>query len=305
MQGSKPSKLSKDLGNIVATLKSGKTRGNNPRDLTQDEISSLEQQRDSLRSRMRENAAARLASRVASEVVPPVTAHVTADNDRAIAALTEVGRGYKEEIVTAVAAQQQRAPAADEGSILNIVERADALNVPDLKALLAQKGFPSIGKKRVLLTAVANNISAAELEEFIRSRASLAASAAPKRKRPKTSGSDTASTTASSVGSCETPAHRQTRLSDFFGRHEEYEVGQKLSCIYTDGDRANARRTITVLEHIMLTDGPAIRVEEEDAEGIGREVSSYYLSKMVDVQLLERSSGSAEGPPEAPATATL
>ncbi len=108
MQGGKPSKLSRDLCNIVAQLKSGKTRGAHPRDLTQDEVRSLEQKRDSIRAQMRERAAARLASRVASEVVPQVTSHVTADNDRAIAALTEVGRGFKEEIETAVAAQQQR-----------------------------------------------------------------------------------------------------------------------------------------------------------------------------------------------------
>ena len=38
MQGSQPSKISKDLGNIEAQLRSGKTWGSNPRGLEPEEI---------------------------------------------------------------------------------------------------------------------------------------------------------------------------------------------------------------------------------------------------------------------------
>lgn len=167
----------------------------------------------------------------------------------------------------------------DETIKLNIIERADALNVAELRELLAQKGFPCIGKKRVLLTRVANEITANQLEEFIQSRAGLPP--APKKRRAvdrqdaDPSLGDTASTSAAE------PASSSDRS------------GTAKLPLYIDGDRANTRRTIIVLEHNDLAHGPRIRVEEEDAANIGRELSSYYLSKMEDVRLLETSRASA------------
>ena len=64
MQGSKPSKLSKDLGNVVAQLKSKKTRGANPRDLEPEEIAALEQKRDALKAQMNQIAKERRIARI-------------------------------------------------------------------------------------------------------------------------------------------------------------------------------------------------------------------------------------------------
>ena len=59
-----------------------------------------------------------------------------------------------------------------------------------------------------------------------------------------------------------------------------------------------------MLDHIALVDGPGVRVEEADAEGIGREVSSYYISKMSDIRLLERAAGSRPSPATSRSVAT-
>ena len=64
MQGSKPSKESKDLGNVIAQLKSGKTRGSSPRDLCPKEIAALEQKRDALQAVMRQKAKERAVQRI-------------------------------------------------------------------------------------------------------------------------------------------------------------------------------------------------------------------------------------------------
>ena len=79
MQGSKPSKLSKDLGNVVAQLKSKKTRGANPRDLEPEEIVALEQKRDALKAQMKQMAKERTVARV--------NGHTTAEADRVIGAV--------------------------------------------------------------------------------------------------------------------------------------------------------------------------------------------------------------------------
>ena len=54
--GGKQSKLSDALGNVNRQLRSGKTRGANPRDLEPEEISALEQKRDDLTALMKEKA---------------------------------------------------------------------------------------------------------------------------------------------------------------------------------------------------------------------------------------------------------
>ena len=173
-------------------------------------------------------------------------------------------------------------------------------NVDDLRRFLVHKGKHLANtRKAEVAQAIAKQFDIQELHEYMRCTPPV-----PKRTRKgtKAAPSDTASTASTSVGSASSSAsssaaasERQTQLTDFFlGRREEYAVGQKLSCIYTDGDRANARRIITVLEHIALHDGPGIRVEEEDAEGIGRDVSSYYISKMEGVMPLERAARSEE-----------
>ena len=83
MRGSQPSKISKDLGNIEAQLRSGKTRGSNPRGLEPEEsaggapqsgFAALEQKRDAMRARMRASAKERTVARL--------NAHATAEADR-------------------------------------------------------------------------------------------------------------------------------------------------------------------------------------------------------------------------------
>ena len=81
MQGSRPSKLSKDLGHIREQLKSGKTRGKHPRDLEPKEIEDLEKARDGIIKQMHENRAARLTVRINS--------HTTSEADRVITAVKD------------------------------------------------------------------------------------------------------------------------------------------------------------------------------------------------------------------------
>ena len=64
MQGSKSSKTSKDLGNVIAQLKSGKTRGSVPRDLHPEEITALEQKRDALQDVMKQGAKERAVEKI-------------------------------------------------------------------------------------------------------------------------------------------------------------------------------------------------------------------------------------------------
>ena len=72
------SKLSRQLANVLLELRSGKTRGKNPRDYTPDEIRAKEALRDNLRKQMRENATQRAIQRIND--------HTTSEADRIIAA---------------------------------------------------------------------------------------------------------------------------------------------------------------------------------------------------------------------------
>ena len=90
MQGSQPSKISKDLGKIEAQLRSGKTRGSNPRGLEPEEsaggapqsgFAALEQKRDAMRARMSASAKERTIARL--------NAHATTEADRVIGAVHE------------------------------------------------------------------------------------------------------------------------------------------------------------------------------------------------------------------------
>ena len=73
-----PSKLSRALGNVQAELRSGKTRGSNPRALTAEEIVAKTALRDDLRKKIRENARERKMQRI--------NAHTSSEADRVIAA---------------------------------------------------------------------------------------------------------------------------------------------------------------------------------------------------------------------------
>ena len=75
------SKMSKDLGNITTQLKSGKTRGRHPRDLSLEEITALVHRRDSFKAQMRENAKNRITARVNS--------HTTNEAERVITCVQE------------------------------------------------------------------------------------------------------------------------------------------------------------------------------------------------------------------------
>ncbi len=80
----------------------------------------------------------------------------------------------------------------------------------------------------------------------------------------------------------------ETPLNDYDGPRP-YLLGQRLSCVYMGGERAGARRTVTVLEYkILPASGYGIRVLEED--GIGREESDYCLARMENVRPLEAAS---------------
>ena len=70
------SKLSRYLAHVKEQLKTGKTRGTNPRDLSPEEITALEQKRDALQTTMKIQARERVIARVNS--------HATAEANRVI-----------------------------------------------------------------------------------------------------------------------------------------------------------------------------------------------------------------------------
>ena len=76
MPNGKPSRTSRDLANVRLQLRSGKTRSQNPRDLTQEEIDALTQKRDALLAEM--------AARSKERVVNRINGHVTSEADRII-----------------------------------------------------------------------------------------------------------------------------------------------------------------------------------------------------------------------------
>ena len=79
----KNSKTSVAVRNIRTQLKSGKTRGSNPRDLTPAEIESLEKRRDELDAQIKEGHKERGIARVKK--------HTTVEADRVIEALEQDG----------------------------------------------------------------------------------------------------------------------------------------------------------------------------------------------------------------------
>ncbi len=62
--GSKTSKESRALANIRLQLKTGKTRGKNPRELPTEEITALESRRDALTEQMKQKARERTVARI-------------------------------------------------------------------------------------------------------------------------------------------------------------------------------------------------------------------------------------------------
>ena len=82
--GGKQATLSSALGNVSRQLKSGKTRGQNPRDLEPDELSALEKQRDTLKAEMKKRAKERAVARI--------NAHTTTEADRVIHAVQEASK---------------------------------------------------------------------------------------------------------------------------------------------------------------------------------------------------------------------
>ncbi len=114
MQGGKPSKLSRELGYIKEQLKTGKTRGNNPRDLDPDEIAALEQRAAAIKAEMQKMAKERLVNRI--------NPHTTAEASRVI---SEVGA--KIENATAASARYFE-DVGGEGSVEDLRARAASLN---------------------------------------------------------------------------------------------------------------------------------------------------------------------------------
>ena len=73
---------------------------------------------------------------------------------------------------------------------------------------------------------------------------------------------------------------------------------QWLSCVHTHGERADERRTVTVLGYVPLADGPGISVLEEDCEP-GSTRSEYDLHRMQDVRLQDADSPAVTPPSDA------
>ncbi len=80
----RPSKLSRALADVRLQLKSGKTRGQNPRDLDPDEIAALEKTRGVLEAKGKQKAKERAISRI--------NAHTTSEADRVIKAVEEASK---------------------------------------------------------------------------------------------------------------------------------------------------------------------------------------------------------------------
>jgi len=70
--GGQNSKLSRDLANVRIQLKSGRTRGVTPHDLTHDEIEALENKRDNLLADMQRQAKERSVARINSHTTTAI-----------------------------------------------------------------------------------------------------------------------------------------------------------------------------------------------------------------------------------------
>ena len=90
------SKLSRDLSNFAIQLRTGQTRGANPRKLTDDEIEDLRRCHDGVRAQMSEVRKQRILARV--------NAHTTVESDRVIAASASHSGGVIAAISAAVTA---------------------------------------------------------------------------------------------------------------------------------------------------------------------------------------------------------
>jgi hypothetical protein len=126
--GGQTSKISKDLANIQMQLKSGKTHGNNPRELSPEEITALEHRRDSLKTQMREIAKSGITARVNS--------HTTAETERVIACVqgtTVPAQQYFKAIGGAGSSTDLRAQAK------TLIERANAMDRESKKAAPEQQ----------------------------------------------------------------------------------------------------------------------------------------------------------------------
>ena len=186
MLGGNPSKLSKDLGNIRAQLKTGKTRGQNPRELTPDEIATLEERRDALVGEMQRKAKERVVTRInehtaaqvdrAVEAVPRATAtllrtdlqeegrqsrgHATNEANRVIAHLVPT---FGPDVENATPEQlRKRKAAAVEGWDQKILE-ADGkvkalrkMTPAQLRAELSEMGEETHGTKAVMVRRLVN-----------------------------------------------------------------------------------------------------------------------------------------------------
>ena len=73
--GGPRSKLSRKLGHVTEQLKSGKTRGDNPRDLSSEEIDALKQKEAALRTKMRESRAERIIGTINDHTTEQVKLH--------------------------------------------------------------------------------------------------------------------------------------------------------------------------------------------------------------------------------------
>ena len=89
-------KLSRDLSNITVQLRSGQSRGANPRRLMNDEVELLKRRRDAIRAQMGEARRQRISARV--------NAHTTQQSDRVIAASVDHSNGVIAAVTAAVTA---------------------------------------------------------------------------------------------------------------------------------------------------------------------------------------------------------
>ena len=92
-QGGKNSALTNELANVTRQLKSGKTRGSNPRDLDAEEISALEEKRDALKSKMRKLATERNIARI-NEHTSACADRVILEMSNTISTATERSEAY-------------------------------------------------------------------------------------------------------------------------------------------------------------------------------------------------------------------
>ena len=176
MQGSKPSKVSKELGNIMAQLKSGKTRGSNPRDLEPEDIEALEQKRDTLKAEIKQKAKER--------AIAKINAHATTETDRVIGAVQKTaapanayfeaigGAGSSVDLRLQGKAPLERAREQErQAKCMQTEERRAAakekangfrsLSTADLRAKLDAAGLDSSGSKTALVKRLLSAPSAA------------------------------------------------------------------------------------------------------------------------------------------------